>query len=112
MLQYYLRMQPQLFQATVEQQLTRLRDEREKRLAAGDAPPAPPQLPPATAAADSPPHPELEGGDAEGSEAGPADMVLYQRMEEVRALEVRATVEDLMYGERRPSARLLALACS
>lgn len=101
MLQYYLKMQPQLFTAAVEQQLQRLKEEKDAKEAsatsAGQQIPTE-QLPPAVNPAS---HPEL--GDVTGSPVdvtgSPGDMVLYQRMEEVRAREVRATLEDLMYGE-------------
>jgi hypothetical protein len=85
MLQYYLRMEPQLFRAAVDQQLARLREERDAREAAEQA---------AAAAADAPPGSSSpDGGPARSSN----DLVLYQRMQEVRASEVRATLEDLMY---------------
>lgn len=75
MLQYYLKMEPQLFKAAVEQQLTRLRDEKDAK---------------------------EDGKQSAEEQAGIAptdstDLVLQKRMEEVRASEVRATLEDLMY---------------
>ncbi|GBF90000.1 hypothetical protein Rsub_02706 [Raphidocelis subcapitata] len=103
MLQYYLKMQPQLFKAAVEQQLQRLKEERDAR----EAPPALPA--PDAGAGAAPPaaarHPEVPEGDADAAAAaaaagggeGGAEMVLYQRMQEVRAREVRATLEDLIY---------------
>jgi hypothetical protein len=96
MLQYYLRMQPELFTAAVEQQLTRLKEDRDARAAA--AADAATSMPPPTAL--TPTHPELDGADGAAAGAagsGPGDLVLYKRMEEVRAREVRATLEDLMY---------------
>jgi hypothetical protein len=77
MLQYYLRMEPQLFRAAVDQQLARMKEEKDAKEAA--------------AAAD-------ESLDEAGKQQrSKSELVLYQRMEEVRAMEVRATLEDLMY---------------
>jgi hypothetical protein len=77
MLQYYLRMEPQLFRAAVDQQLARMKEEKEAKEAA--------------AASD-------ESLDESGTQQrSKSELVLYQRMEEVRAMEVRATLEDLMY---------------
>jgi hypothetical protein len=99
MLQYYLKMQPQLFKSAVEQQLLRLRDERDAKDAATAA--AQLELPPPDATAAPPRHPEVDEAAAADAGVGRSagDMVLYRRMEEVRAREVRATLEDLMYGE-------------
>lgn len=82
MLQYYLRMEPQLFRAAVDQQLVRMKEEKDAKDAAAAA---------AAASAD-------ESGDEAGKQQrSKSELVLYQRMEEVRAMEVRATLEDLMY---------------
>ncbi|WIA16709.1 hypothetical protein OEZ85_013364 [Tetradesmus obliquus] len=81
MLQYYLRMEPQLFRAAVDQQLVRMKEEKDAQGAAAAA----------AASAD-------ESGDEAGKQQrSKSELVLYQRMEEVRAMEVRATLEDLMY---------------
>eukprot|EP00198_Chlamydomonas_reinhardtii_P001710 XP_001691046.1 predicted protein [Chlamydomonas reinhardtii] len=70
MLQYYLRMEPHLFRTAVDSELAKLRDEKRERRAKEE-----------TLAASS-----------DGTE-----LALYKRMEEVRAREVRSTLEDLMY---------------
>lgn len=75
MLQYYLKMEPQLFRAAVDQQLQRLKEEKDAKEAAASQ--------------------EEEDNKAAGRSK--SELVLYQRMEEVRAMEVRATLEDLMY---------------
>lgn len=89
MLQYYLKMQPQLFKAAVEQQLQLLKEEKDAKGAAAASSAAPASDQPVT------PHPELD--DEQLPPPSPGDMVLLKRMEEVRAREVRATLEDLMY---------------
>jgi hypothetical protein len=75
-------MQPQLFQSAVEQQLQRLKEEKE-----------------AKEAADQLQKSQEEESDAEAAppQRSSSELVLRQRMEEVRALEVQATLEDLMY---------------
>lgn len=75
-------MQPQLFQSAVEQQLQRLKEEKE-----------------AKEAADQLHKSQEEESDAEAAppQRSSSELVLRQRMEEVRALEVQATLEDLMY---------------
>ncbi|KAF8065452.1 UV-B-induced protein [Scenedesmus sp. PABB004] len=86
MLQYYLRMEPQLFRAAVDQQLARLKAEADARAAAEEAAAA-------AGAADA------DGPDGAAGDGGrsKSELVLYRRMEEVRAMEVAATLEDLMY---------------
>lgn len=74
MLQYYLRMEPQLFRAAVDQQLQRMKEEKDAKEAA-----------------------ESQDEEAAKQERSKSELVLYQRMEEVRQMEVRATLEDLMY---------------
>jgi len=78
MLQFYLKMQPELFRTAVETQLDRLKSEKEDRDAkrASSATPSDPTNP---------------------TQLNQADLALYRRMEEVRAGEMRATLEDLMY---------------
>jgi hypothetical protein len=79
MLQYYLKMEPQLFKAAVESQLTKLQAEKDAKDAQQRA---------------------LEDSSSSGSSSeGPdvTELSLYKRMEEVRASEVRSTLEDLMY---------------
>jgi len=75
MLQYYLKMEPELFQSAMEDQLNRLKEEREekekKERAIQEA--------------------------AEKPNKDKTEVTLYKRMEEVRASEIRATLEDLMY---------------
>jgi hypothetical protein len=80
MLQYYLTMEPQLFQSAVDSQLQRLHAEKEAK-AAQDA------------ARKSQEEEEAEAAGAEGAadgskgpERSKSDLVLYQRMEEVRCL--------------------------
>jgi hypothetical protein len=75
MLQYYLKMEPQLFRAAVDQQLQRLKEEKDAKQAAASQ----------------------EEDDNKAGGRSKSELVLYQRMEEVRAMEVRATLEDLMY---------------
>jgi hypothetical protein len=78
MLQYYLRMEPQLFRAAVDQQLARMKEEKDAKDAASAS--------------------ESEAADEAGKQQrSKSELVLYQRMEELRAMEVRATLEDLMY---------------
>eukprot|EP00803_Ostreobium_quekettii_P001375 evm.model.scf_910.1 EVM.evm.TU.scf_910.1 scf_910:24458-29165(-) len=73
MLTYYLTMEPQLFKTAVEDQLSKLKLEKEAKEAAAS-------------------------GDASTEEnANKSDLVLYRRMEEVRESEKRSTLEDLMY---------------
>lgn len=73
MLAYYLKMEPQLFKAAVEDQLHRLKVEREEK--------------------------ERQRKQIEDSTASKdrAELTLQKRMEELRASEVSATLEDLMY---------------
>lgn len=75
MLGYYLKMEPQLFKAAVEDQLMKLKSEREekekRRL-------------------------QIEDSSSVGKK-DKAELVLQKRMEELRASEVAATLEDLMY---------------
>ncbi|KAF6254514.1 hypothetical protein COO60DRAFT_1703295 [Scenedesmus sp. NREL 46B-D3] len=77
MLQYYLRMEPQLFRAAVDQQLVRMKEEKDAKEAAS--------------ASDEP------ADEAGREQRSKSELMLYARMEEVRAMEVRATLEDLMY---------------
>jgi hypothetical protein len=77
MLQYYLRMEPQLFRAAVDQQLARMKEEKDAKEAASPS--------------------DNEAADEAGKQRSKSELVLYQRMEELRAMEVRATLEDLMY---------------
>lgn len=68
MLQYYLRMEPQLFHAAVDQQLQRLKQEKEEK-----------------EEAEARRSQEEEAGAGPGSpQRSKSDLVLYQRMEEVR----------------------------
>ncbi|KAJ9518669.1 hypothetical protein QJQ45_018750 [Haematococcus lacustris] len=76
MLQYYLKMRPELFKGAVEDQLERLRTERDAREKEESS---------------------SQQGAADGSPVDSKELTLYKRMEEVRAREVRATLEDLMY---------------
>jgi len=78
MLQYYLKMQPQLFESAVEQQLQRMKEEKDEKDAQSS---------------------QEEADEASGEKPPPSssELVLRKRMEEVRASEVRATLEDLMY---------------
>lgn len=75
-LQWYLKMEPQLFKAAIEDQLEKLSAEKqalvEKEEQAKSEKPA-------------------------EAQADQAQLALYKRMGEVRANEIRATVEDLMY---------------
>ena len=82
-LSYLLRMEPHLFRAAVDAELSRISAEREARAEALLRPPEAPQPPPATPAA---------GDDA------PSSLVLYQRMEQVRRGEQALSVQDLMYA--------------
>lgn len=71
-------MEPQLFQSAIEDQLERLKDEREAKDQVF----------------------ESSGSEDAAPEAGVKDsgeLVLYQRMEELKAKEVSARLEDLMY---------------
>lgn len=78
MLQYYLKMEPQLFRSAVDQQLQRLKEEKDAKEEAMRS--------------------QQEDEERAGKEQrSKSDLVLYQRMEELRQLEVRATLEDLMY---------------
>jgi len=71
MLQYYLRMEPQLFHAAVDQQLQRLKQEKEEKEEKEEAEARRSQ--------------EEEAGAGPGSpQRSKSDLVLYQRMEEVR----------------------------
>lgn len=72
MLQYYLAMEPQLFKTAVEDQLEKMREEKEvKERTKAQAP--------------------------REKDMDKAELALYQRMEDLRANERRATLEDLMY---------------
>eukprot|EP00195_Chlamydomonas_chlamydogama_P006118 CAMPEP_0202908678 /NCGR_PEP_ID=MMETSP1392-20130828/46850_1 /ASSEMBLY_ACC=CAM_ASM_000868 /TAXON_ID=225041 /ORGANISM="Chlamydomonas chlamydogama, Strain SAG 11-48b" /LENGTH=418 /DNA_ID=CAMNT_0049598121 /DNA_START=84 /DNA_END=1340 /DNA_ORIENTATION=+ len=73
MLAYYLKMEPQLFKTAVEDQLSKLQEEREDKERRRR---------------------QLESG---SNAADASELTLYKRMEEVRASEVSATLEDLMY---------------
>lgn len=82
MLQYYLRMEPQLFHAAVDQQLQRLKEEQTAKEEA-------------EAARRSQEEEEQKDGGAGGSGTPPrskSDLVLYQRMEEVSEKGVRCEV--------------------
>ena len=76
-------MEPHLFRAAVDAELSRISAEREARAEALLRPPEAPQPAPATPAA---------GDDA------PSSLVLYQRMEQVRRGEQALSVQDLMYA--------------
>ncbi|MEW5312627.1 MAG: hypothetical protein WDW38_004247 [Sanguina aurantia] len=84
MLAYYLTMEPQLFRTAVEDQLIKLRDEKDQKeqqqLAQAERQEA-----------------EQQRALAAGENSPNGELTLYKRMEEMRALEVRATLEDLMY---------------
>lgn len=69
MLQYYLKMEPQLFRTAVEDQLARFREQKEAKDAAQDL----------LATKDS------------------TELTLYRRMQEVRENDMKATLEDLLY---------------
>lgn len=92
MLQYYLRMEPQLFKAAVDDQLRRLREQKDRKEAeeAACAALPPPSDPSAAGAANAAADPDAPG------ERSAAELVLYQRMQEVAAGEMRATLEDLL----------------
>ncbi|KAK9813991.1 hypothetical protein WJX73_008402 [Symbiochloris irregularis] len=72
MMEYYLKMEPHLFRTAVEEQLQRIKDEKEGKQ-----------------------QQEEEGADAAPTES--SDLVLYRRMAEVKANETRASLEDIMY---------------
>merc|ERR1719515_141100 len=72
MLSYYLSEQPHLFQDAVDEQLRLLETEKEEAK-----------------------EKKQEKGDKEKTD--PSELVLYQRMEEVRDLEMTRNLEDLMY---------------
>lgn len=72
MLSYYLSEQPHLFQDAVNEQLRLLETEKEEAK-----------------------EKKKEKGDKEKTD--PSELVLYQRMEEVRDLEMTRNLEDLMY---------------
>ena len=72
MLSYYLSEQPHLFQDAVDEQLRLLETEKEEAK-----------------------EKKKEKGDKEKTD--PSELVLYQRMEEVRDLEMTRNLEDLMY---------------
>jgi uncharacterized membrane protein YgcG len=119
MLTYYLAMQPQLFNAAVDDQLHRLQAEKQGADAAAASPssatallppPAPPPPGPPT------PHPEMadEAGAIDASADNdddrghkkkddppppppPSMAVLRRRIDAARAAEARATLEDLLY---------------
>ncbi|GMH35743.1 hypothetical protein BSKO_03611 [Bryopsis sp. KO-2023] len=76
MLTYYLKMEPQLFKTAVEDQLNHLKDEIEAQKAKDEA------------------AKELQQAE-EGADK--SELILYQRMEEMRKRELKATLEDLMY---------------
>lgn len=82
MLQYYLKMEPQLFRTAVDQQLQRLKEEKEAKEAQEEAMKS---------------QQEDEESKTTKEQRSKSDLVLYQRMEELRQMEVRATLEDLMY---------------
>ncbi|GAX74028.1 hypothetical protein CEUSTIGMA_g1478.t1 [Chlamydomonas eustigma] len=73
MLAYYLRMEPQLFKAAVEDQLQRLKQEKEEKEKQ-----------------------KLQLTDSSKRQDS-AEIILSRRMDEVRAAEVAETLEDLMY---------------
>ncbi|QDZ19540.1 DUF760 domain-containing protein [Chloropicon primus] len=69
MLSYYLSEQPHLFQDAVDEQLRLLETEKE----------------------------EIKDKKKDKDKSDPSEMVLYQRMDEVRDLEMTRNLEDLMY---------------
>lgn len=69
---YYLQMQPHLFAEAVDSAFQKIKEAREADAAAEAA--------------------KQQGGSGSG-----ADLVLYQRMAEVRRAEQRHAIEDLMY---------------
>lgn len=71
MLQYYLKMEPQLFKTAVQDQLDKLQAEKDAKAKAERA--------------------------AKAESLDKTDLALYRRMEEVRASEIQATLEDLLY---------------
>lgn len=123
MLTYYLAMQPQLFNAAVDDQLRRLQAEKQGGGSGGAIAAAPPGpaalLPPSTTTNDDQtppaaptPHPEMEGVETDKPDGGdenannaknpknnndPMMLVLQRRIDEQRAAEQRATLEDLLY---------------
>lgn len=74
MLQYYLRMEPQLFQSAVDQQLQRLKEEKEAKEESVR---------------------KSQEEDSSSPQRSKSDLVLYQRMEEVRA--ARAVVHYMLW---------------
>merc|ERR1712157_242389 len=70
MLSYYLSEQPHLFQDAVDEQLRLLETEKEER---------------------------NEKKTSEDKKKDPSELVLYERMEEIRGLEMTRNLEDLMY---------------
>jgi hypothetical protein len=124
MLTYYLAMQPQLFNAAVDDQLRRLQAEKQGgggntgAIAAAPGPAA--LLPPSTTPNNDDqqktpptptPHPEMEGTESDKTDGGgeknddknnpknndPMMLALQRRIDEQRAAEQRATLEDLLY---------------
>lgn len=73
---YYLQMQPHLFAEAVDSAFLRIKEAREAEAAAEVA---------------------KRGAEGEGSAEGSSELVLYQRMAQVRAAEQRQAIEDLMY---------------
>ncbi|KAK9820618.1 hypothetical protein WJX72_012335 [[Myrmecia] bisecta] len=71
MLAYYAKQEPHLFRAAIEEQLLRIRDQREEEKKAA------PEAPKST---------------------DKSELVLYRRMQDLKRNEQRATVEDLMYA--------------
>jgi len=72
MVEYYLQMEPHLFDAAIEKQLQALQDEKERK--------------------------EQQARDAKSASPGDvSNMVLYRRIDEAKKGEQRATVEDIMY---------------
>jgi hypothetical protein len=79
MLAYYYKAQPHLFKDAIEEQLRRLRDERDDRETRRKAA-------------------EAEKEQDAAAATSSMDITLYKRMEEVQRSEKRATLEDIMYA--------------
>ncbi|KAI3427925.1 hypothetical protein D9Q98_006317 [Chlorella vulgaris] len=84
---YYLEMQPHLFQDAVQTAFSRIKEQREAEAAAAQAQEEADKKAKEAAAA---------AGDAPGVGAG-AELTLYRRMAEVKAMERLVAIEDLMY---------------
>ncbi|KAL0019738.1 hypothetical protein WJX77_008774 [Trebouxia sp. C0004] len=82
MVTYYLKMEPHLFKDALDEQFRRLKDEKDE----------------AERLAKQQQEEQKEKQVQDKGKASSGEVVLYQRMQEVRSSEQRATVEDLMYA--------------